>query len=122
MDGLDKYLQKKHLDYCLEVGEVLTESEWVKVLNKKLPSNDKLAYPSVNQWMNGDRTPDANNIIRLIKVFGSEVMPYIGIDLPADLARLVRDWDQLDESTKDQIIEIAKDNKSSQGELATAIA
>jgi len=122
MQGLDKYLQKKHLEYCMEVGEVLTESEWVKVLNEKLPKNDKLAYPSVNQWMNGDRTPDANNIIRLIKVFGSEVMPYIGIDLPADLARLVRDWDQLPEDIKDQIVEIAKDSKNSQRELAAIAA
>jgi len=122
MNGLDKYLQKKHLDYCMEAGEVLTESEWVKVLNKKLPKNDKLAYPSVNQWMNGDRMPDKNNIIRLIKVFGTEVLPYVGIDLSADLLRLVRDWDQLPEDTKEQIVEIVKDSKNSQRELAAVAA
>ena len=109
MNGLDEFLKRKHLEHCLEKGVVLNESEWVKeVLNANLPRNDKLAYPSVNQWMNGDRLPDAKNIMRLYKVFGPEIMPYVGIELPPDLARLVKDWDTLPEDTKDRIVELAK--------------
>jgi hypothetical protein len=122
MDGLGKYLRKKHLDYCLEHGEVLAEREWVNILNEGLSKNDRLAYPSINQWMNGERMPDVNNIIRLINIFGNEIVPYVGIDFPGDLARLIQDWDQLPDETKNQIVEIAKENRSPSGELATIAA
>ncbi len=96
----------------MEVGGVIPETEWVsQVLNAELPPGNKLAYPSVNQWMKGTRGPDAQNIIRLIQVFGPEVIPYVGIKLPADLARLVRDWDKLTEEAKKEIAAIAEKGK-----------
>ena len=122
MNGLGEYLRKKHLDYCIKHGEVLTEREWVNVLNEGIPKNNRLAYPSMNQWMNGERMPDITNIVRLINAFGNEIIPVVGIDLPSDLARLLRDWDQLPEETKDQIVEIAKENKNSNRELAAVAA
>lgn len=123
MNGLDKYLKKKHLEDCLEMGLVLNESEWVKeVLNKRLPPGEKLAYPSVNQWMNGDRPPDVNNIKKLIKVFGPEIIPYVGIELPADLARLVQDWDHLPDNIQEEITNLAKNNLNPKGEVALLVA
>ncbi len=105
---LSDYLKQEYLQYCVQVGGVIPETEWVsQVLNAELPPGDKLAYPSVNQWMKGTRGPDAKNIVRLIQVFGPEVIPYVGISLPGDLALLVRDWDKLDEDTKQKILEIA---------------
>lgn len=122
MNGLGEYLRKKHLDYCIQHGEVLTEREWVNVLNEGIPKGDKLAYPSMNQWMNGERMPDITNIVRLINAFGNEIIPFVGIDLPADLGRLVRDWDHLPEDIKNQIVEIAKENKNPNRELVAAAA
>jgi hypothetical protein len=66
--------------------------------------------------------PDVNNIIRLINIFGNEIVPYVGIDFPGDLARLIQDWDQLPDETKNQIVEIAKENRSPSGELAPIAA
>ena len=110
--NFEEYLKLKHLEDCNRLGRILTESEWVKdVLNTKLPEGGGLAYVSVNQWMNGGRSPEAKNIVRLIKVFGPEVMPYVGIYLPADLSRLVRDWDKLNEDDKQQIMAIANLDK-----------
>ena len=122
MNGLGEYLRKKHLDYCIEHGEVLTEREWVNILNEGIPKGDKLAYPSMNQWMNGERMPDITNIVRLIKIFGNEIIPFVGIDFPADLARLLQDWDQLPDATKNKIVEIAKENKNAPGQLVAVSA
>ena len=118
---LSDYLKQEYLNYCVRVGGVIPETEWVsQVLNAELPRGNKLAYPSVNQWMKGTRGPDANNIIRLIQVFGPEVIPYVGIELPADLALLVRDWDKLDEDAKERIMEIANENGGSKTETVKA--
>ena len=105
---LSGYLKQQYLNYCVSVGGVIPETEWVsQVLNAELSKGEKLAYPSVNQWMKGTRGPDANNVIRLIQVFGPEIIPYVGINLPVDLAMLVRDWDKLSEEDKERIMEIA---------------
>jgi len=110
--NLAEYLTAKHLEYCNQAGRIVNESEWVKdVLNQTLPSNDKLSYASVNQWMNNDRTPDAKNIIRLVSVFGPEIMPYVGINIEPDLMKLIRDWDYLPLEAKQQIAEIIQEHK-----------
>lgn len=107
--NLAEYLKSKHLEYCNEIGDIVYESDWIKnVLNPKLPAGDKLSIASFNQWMNGDRTPDARNIIRLVSVFGPEVMPHVGIRFPEDLEKLVVDWDKLPQEAKRQIGEIVR--------------
>jgi hypothetical protein len=105
--SLAEYLKMKQLEHCNKVGHIVTEADWVKnVLNSKLSEGDKLSYASVNQWMNGDRSPDAKNVMRLIRVFGPEVMPYIGIKLAPDLANLMRDWDRLSDEGRKGIMDI----------------
>jgi hypothetical protein len=94
----------KHLEYCNQKGRIITESEWVlDVLNAKLPPGDKLSNGTVNQWMNGGRQPDSHNIVRLIQVFGPEVMPHVGIPVRADLIRLMSVWDDLSEEERQKI-------------------
>jgi len=111
MDFQD-YLKKKHLEYCNSVGEIITERDWVNdVLNRDLPRGDGLSYPSVNQWMNGGRNPDFKNVVRLIQVFGPEIMPFVGIYLPDDLASLVSDWHNIPDETKKEMLKIAEENK-----------
>ena len=104
---LEDYLKKKHLDYCISENEMISESDWVNdVLNKDLPRNDQLSYPSVNQWMNGGRSPDSKNISRLIEVFGPEVMPILGIKISGELGYVLECWGDLSEEEKTEIHDI----------------
>ena len=49
-------------------------------------------------------------------------MPYIGIELPADLARLVRDWDYLPEEIRSDIVNTAKKNMNPRSEAVIMVA
>lgn len=110
--NLAGYLQSKQLEHINKIGRVMTESEWVKtVLNPRLTKGDRLSYASVNQWMNDDRSPDSRNIIRLIQVFGPEVMPYLGIKFSSDLYLVIATWDSLPEEEKKKIHDIIKKSK-----------
>ncbi len=111
--NLAGYLQSKQLEHINKIGRVITESEWVKtVLNPKLTDGDRLSYASVNQWMNNDRNPDARNIIRLIQIFGPEVMPYLGIKFHGGLHDVVVTWYSLDEKEREEIYNIIKKKNS----------
>jgi len=119
MNTLSEFLHTKHLQYCNEKGRIITESEWVlEVLNKDLAPGNKLSNGSVNQWMNGGRNPDSRNIVRLIEVFGPEVMPYVGIRLPPDLSRCLRAWGNLSDDTKAEINELMDKDTNIDAELA----
>lgn len=105
------YLHLKHMEYCNKKGRIFTASEWVlDVLNSRLPPGDGLSNGPVNQWMNGGRNPDSKNIIRLIRVFGSEVMPYLGISIAGELGFLLECWDDLSEEDRMVIQDIIKRN------------
>ena len=105
--GFEVFLRRKHLEDCTRLGRILTESEWVsQVLNNGLPKSQGLAYVSVNQWMHGDRNPDGKNIIKLIRIFGPEIMPYLGIDLPHDLAVVLGRWNKMSPEKRKEIVQI----------------
>ncbi len=112
-----EYLHKKHWEYCEELGRVVTASEWVRELNTKLSRDDRLSNGTVNQWMISGRNPDGKNIIRLIKVFGLEVLPYLGVKDYRDLADVVAMWDSLPEEEKEAIHTIVKKNSNNQRSL-----
>jgi hypothetical protein len=113
--NLAEYLKSKHLEYCNQVGDIVYESDWIKnELNTQLPEGDKISVASFNQWINGDRSPDSKNIVRLIKVFGPEVMPYLGITFYGGLGEIVSSWDNLTEEDKNEIHKIvSKDGTES---------
>lgn len=95
------------MDYCYSRNEMVSESDWVNdVLNEGMPRDDRLSYPSVNQWMNGGRQPDSKNIVRLIQVFGPEVMPVLGIKFHGELGDVVNSWDSLSEEEKEEVYKI----------------
>ena len=107
MDTLEQYLHAKHLEYCNRKGRIVNESEWVlDVLNSELPPGDKLSNGSVNQWMNGGRSPDQKNVIRLIRVFGPEVMPILGINISGELGYVLECWGDLSDEEKTEIHDI----------------
>jgi hypothetical protein len=107
--NLASYLKTKHLEYCNEIGDIVYESDWIKnVLNPKLSPGDKFSVASFNQWMNDDRNPDGKNIVRLITVFGLEVLPYLGAKDYGDLADVISNWDSLSEEEKEEIHDIVK--------------
>ena len=111
--NLAGYLHTKQLNHINKIGRVISESEWVKtVLNPELSGGDRLSYASVNQWMNNDRSPDSKNIIRLIQIFGPEVMPYLGIEFHGGLHDVVTTWDSLPEEEKKEIHDIIKKNST----------
>ncbi len=109
--NLASYLKSRHLEYCNEIGDIVYESDWIKtVLNPKLPRGDRFSVASFNQWMNDDRRPDGKNIIRLITVFGLEVLPCLGVNDYVNLANMISIWDLLPEEEKDEFIAILKKN------------
>jgi hypothetical protein len=114
---LSGYLKSKHIEYIQEKGEVVSVSDWVKQgLNPKLPAGDKIAITSFNQWISEDRSPDGKNVIRLITVFNYEVLPYLGADIPPDLATVGSRWPNMSEAKRQAILDIANNEEP---ELAT---
>ncbi len=114
----DAYLRKKHMEDCQRLGRILTESEWVSlVLNDGLPRGQGLAYVSVNQWMHGDRNPDGKNIIKLIRIFGPEIMPHLGIDLPYDLAVVLGRWNKMSPEKRKEIVQIVDGDEKEELEV-----
>lgn len=108
---LQDYLKSKHLEYINSIHEVVSESDWVNdVLNQGLSRADSLSYPSVNHWMNGGRYPDATNIIKLIKIFGPEVLPYVGIKFADELNFVVTGWGSLPVEVQQEIYDTVKRN------------
>ena len=109
---LQDYLKSKHLEYINSIHEVINESDWVNdVLNQGLPRTDRLSYPSVNHWMNGGRYPDATNIIKLIKIFGPGILPYVGIKFTDGLNDVVTGWESLPLEIQQEIHGMVKKNK-----------
>ena len=116
--NFEEYLKLKHLEDCNRLGRILTESEWVKdVLNIKLPEGDGLAYVSVNQWMNGGRNPDGKNFFKLFNVFGPEVLPVLGFELPPDLAKVISRWDKIPREKQKEILQILEDPEKEKMEV-----
>jgi hypothetical protein len=121
MKTLAEFLRAKHFEYCQQKNRMVSEGEWVnEVLNRKLPAGDKLSSGTVNLWMTDNRMPDARNIARLYRAFGAEVLPYIGLEIPGDLLRLMRDWDHLPSQAQAQIKDIIQSNRN--GEPAASAA
>ena len=104
---LSSYLKRKHLEYIKEIGDVVSTADWVKMeLNPQLPPGDKIAMASFNQWRSEDRKPDGRNIIRLITVFGWEVLPYLGAAVEPDLLKVTSRWRYKTPAQKRAILEI----------------
>ncbi|MCK4820532.1 hypothetical protein KA005_32505 [bacterium] len=116
--NLASYLKTKHLEYCNEIGDIVYESDWVKnVLNPKLSPGDKFSVASFNQWMNDDRSPDGKNIVRLITVFGLEVLSYLGVKNYGELSDIVSVWDTLPPEVQQEIYDIVKKCKKEYASL-----
>ena len=104
---LGDYLKEQHMDYCYTHKEMISEKAWVNdVLNPQLPASEKLRYPSINQWMNNERLPDVRNMVKLLKVFGPEVLLHLSIDFPPDLAKVIGRWKYKTTEQKQAIAEI----------------
>ena len=118
MNTLSEYLHAKHWEYCNKKGRKVNENEWVMdVLNSKLGPGDKLSSGSVNQWMNGGRSPDATNVNRLYKVFGAEVMPYLGIEFSPELANFINRWPDLSPEKRKEIMQILENTEKESMEV-----
>ena len=102
--NLASYLKSKHLEYINKMKDVVYESDWIKEeLNPRLPAGDKFSVASFNQWMNDDRNPDGKNIIRLVTVFGPEILQPLGIRLHGTLAPIIEGWEDLTPEGQDHM-------------------
>ena len=114
---LSGYLKRKHIEYINQIGDAVSTADWVKMeLNPQLPPGDKIAMASFNQWISEDRNPDGRNIIRLITVFGWEVLPYLGAAVEPDLLKVTSRWKYKTPEEKNAIMEII--NKDEPGMVA----
>ncbi len=114
---LGDYLKEQHMDYCYTHKEMISEKEWInEVLNSQLSQGEKLRYPSMNQWMNNERLPDVRNMVKLLKVFGPEVLLHLSVEFPRDLAAVIGRWNTTSDDDKERILEIVSKKSP---ELAT---
>jgi hypothetical protein len=95
------------MEYCQRKGRIMSVQDWVlDDLNPKLPGGDKFSVGSVSHWLHGGRNPDGKNISRMVSAFGPEVMPYLGIKMPADLEKVIGRWDEVAEEDRQVIMDI----------------
>ena len=100
------YLHNKHWEYCEMKGKMVTTSAWVRELNTTLPEGDKLSNGTVSQWMTSGRKPDSRNFVKLIQVFGLDVLPYLGVPIEEDFAKVASRWRYKTPAQKRAILEI----------------
>lgn len=104
---LGEYLKKQHMEYCYQHNEMISEKAWVNdVLNPQLPTGERIRYPSFNQWVNNERIPDVRNMLKLMQLFGPEVLTVMSVDFPSDLAQVLARWDRTTQEDKQTILEI----------------
>ena len=121
---LSGYLKHRYTEHVMRTGNIITEKEYVRsVLNpllRKESPGDRLPPGSWYQWANEGRTPDSNNIRRLIIIFGMEVLPYLGIPLPTDLQQVIENWDKASPTARRNAMLALQDSDShANGEQAT---
>lgn len=115
MSEFAEYLHKKHWEYCESLRRTVTASEWVRELNAGLPEGNELSNGTVNQWMISGRSPDGKNVIRLIQVFGMEVLPYLGVEIEKDFAKVASRWKYKTKAQKSAILEIIEKEEPEMG-------
>ncbi len=106
MTTFSSYLHAKHWEYCEKMGRNVTASAWVRELNESLPEGDKLSNGTVSQWMTSGRNPDSRNFVRLIQVFGYDVLPYLGVEIEEDFDKVASRWKYKTPAQKRAILEI----------------
>ncbi len=99
------------MEYCYTHKEMISEKEWINdLLNSHLSQGEKLRYPSMNQWMNNERLPDVRNMVKLMKVFGPDVLLHLSVDFPKDLAAVISRWNITSDDDKERIVQIVSKN------------
>jgi transcriptional regulator with XRE-family HTH domain len=93
-----EYVEKHTSAYKRKVGD----SEFARWLG--------VSVGSYNQWINGNRTPDYENAIKLASKLGPEVFDILGFKRVAfsydpQIIFIADKWRLLDDETKKQIIE-----------------
>src|SRR5690242_21799823 len=82
-----QYLEKKYVDWQKENERRMTLGEFASYLGFK--------QSTVTMWMNGNRTPDGENLRKLSLVLGVEVYEMAGEEIhpDEDLLYIERHWD-----------------------------
>jgi transcriptional regulator with XRE-family HTH domain len=106
LNALQALLTEAYLDYVNVHRRKVGDNEFARWLG--------VSVGSYNQWINGNRLPSYDNVIRLAAKLGPRVFDVMGYDrvmVVADpqLLFLAERWGFLDHDTRDQIIEHVKE-------------
>jgi len=102
LNRLQEYLTEEHIGYMQERKRKVTDSKFAKYLG--------VSTASYNQWVNGNRMPSYDNVIKIAARLGPEIFDIMGYDRIAvsnnpDIMLIVDSWRYLDNETREQIID-----------------
>lgn len=103
-ERLTKFLNKKYLEYCQQVGMVASQASFAKYVG--------ISGPSMSQYMSGDRLPDYRNLTRMALSLGAEIYKVLDIKPESDndprLLYLMQRWRTMSEQEQEEILQFIK--------------
>ncbi len=99
-----QYLELKFIEWQRQQGGRKTVLDFSNYLG--------IAQTTASQYMNGNRIPQGESVNKLARILGIEI--YDSLDLPRpdeDLFYIEKEWDQLDDKTRQQLRDLAEDGK-----------
>ena|SRR3989304_2647061 len=107
-ERLMKFLDKKYLEFCQQVGRVASQSAFAKYVG--------ISSASMSQYMSGDRLPDYRNLTRMALSLGVEIYDVLDIKPESDndprLLYLMKLWRTMNDKDQEALLKFLKKMES----------
>jgi transcriptional regulator with XRE-family HTH domain len=116
LNALQSLLTEAYLDYVNQRRRKVGDNEFARYLG--------VSVGSYNQWINGNRLPSYDNVIKLAAKLGPRVFDVLGYErvmVVADpqLLFIAERWGLLEHDTRQQIIDHIREETTGRKEIVT---
>lgn len=117
LNALQALLTEKYLDYVNQHRRKVGDNEFARYLG--------VSVGSYNQWINGNRLPSYDNVIKLAAKLGPRVFDVLGYDrvmviADPEIIFIAERWGLLENDTRKQIIEHIREETNPRKEIVNS--
>jgi transcriptional regulator with XRE-family HTH domain len=117
LNALQALLTEKYLEYVNQHRRKVGDNEFARYLG--------VSVGSYNQWINGNRLPSYDNVIKLAAKLGPRVFDVLGYDrvmviADPEIIFIAERWGLLENDTRKQIIEHIREETNPRKEIVNS--
>jgi transcriptional regulator with XRE-family HTH domain len=117
LNALQALLTEKYLEYVNQHRRKVGDNEFARYLG--------VSVGSYNQWINGNRLPSYDNVIKLAAKLGPRVFDVLGYDrvmviADPEIIFIAERWGLLENDTRKQIIEHIREETTPRKEIVNS--